>query len=152
MEPRSMYHPFIEATERYFNRLLPILVPLQVLIYDLWLSVLWSPYTLHTLPSNAFGMHVCKISNYFIILEIIIVNDMHILAFLLYPYYLRSEKGGGRGKERLFNRGTCLILWLREWALIQGRAVIRVWALIQRNLYGFYFFMNYTLFIFTVLA
>ena len=42
-------------------------------------------------------MHVCKISNYFIILETIIVNDMQILAFLLYPYYLRSEKGGGGG-------------------------------------------------------
>lgn len=29
MEPRSMYPPFIEATERYFQKLLPILVPLQ---------------------------------------------------------------------------------------------------------------------------
>lgn len=29
MQPRSMYPPFIEATERYFEKLLPILVPLQ---------------------------------------------------------------------------------------------------------------------------
>lgn len=34
MEPRSMYHPFIEATERYFQKLLPILVPLQVFVND----------------------------------------------------------------------------------------------------------------------
>ena len=50
---------------------------------------------------SCIGMHVCKISNYFIILEIIIVNDKHILAFLLYPYYLRSEKGGGEGEGEL---------------------------------------------------
>lgn len=30
MEPRSMYSPYIEATEQYFKKLLPMLVPLQV--------------------------------------------------------------------------------------------------------------------------
>lgn len=34
MEPRSMYAPFIEATERYFQKLLPILAPLQVFAND----------------------------------------------------------------------------------------------------------------------
>lgn len=29
MEPRSMYSPYIEATEQYFKKLLPMLVPLQ---------------------------------------------------------------------------------------------------------------------------
>jgi len=29
--------------------------------------------------------------------------------------------------------GTCLILWPRGWALIWGRALIRVWALIRGN-------------------
>lgn len=147
MEPRSMYRPFIEATERYFNRLLPILVPLQVLIFDLWLRVPWSPYTLHTLPTNVW---VCMFVKFQIILSFLRSSlsyaDPRIpLVSLLF----KKWEGGGRGRERLFNRDTCLILWLREWALIQGRAVIRVWALIQRNLYGFYFFMNYTLFIFT---
>lgn len=66
MEPRSMYHPFIEATEQYFNRLLPILVPLQVLIFDLWLSVPWCPYTLHTLPTN---VSVCMFVKFQIILS-----------------------------------------------------------------------------------
>ena len=34
MEPRSMYQPFIEATELFFKRLLPILAPLQVCITE----------------------------------------------------------------------------------------------------------------------
>ena len=150
MEPRSMYRPFIEATERYFNRLLPILVPLQVLIFDLWLSVPRSPYTLHTLPTN---VSVCV----FVKFQLFYHSWDHHCQWYADPriplvslLFKNWEGGRGRGRERLFNRGTCLVLWLREWALIQGRAVIRVWVLIQGNLYGFFFYEPYIVYIYSI--
>lgn len=34
--------------------------------------------------------------DYLIIIEIILVNDMHVVAFLLYPYYFKSDVEGRR--------------------------------------------------------
>ena len=35
MKPRSMYPPFVQAGDQFFKKLLPIVVPLQVIPYHL---------------------------------------------------------------------------------------------------------------------
>ena len=35
--------------------------------------------------------------DYLIIIEIILVNDIQVVAFLLYPYYFLKSCEGGRG-------------------------------------------------------
>lgn len=105
-----MYRPFIEATERYFNRLLPILVPLQVLIFDLWLRVPWSPYTLHTLPTNVW---VCMFVKFQIILSFLRSSlsyaDPRIpLVSLLFKKW-EGEGGGGS----TYSIGV--LLWYYDW-------------------------------------
>ena len=53
---------------------------------------------------------------------IILINDMHIFAFPLYPYYLKWW--GWRKGTLIWRRGGCfLILWPRRWVLI--RALLR---------------------------
>ena len=64
-------------------------------------------------------------------LEIILVNDMQIIAFVLHLYYLRKWRGlgavGGFIREgRLFDT----MAW---WALNRGRALIRACVLIRGN-------------------
>ena len=46
--------------------------------------------------------------------------------FSLYHYYLKCEGGWGHS----FEEGAYLLFWLRGWAFIRGRALIRAWALI----------------------
>lgn len=44
---------------------------------------------------------------------------MQIIAFLL---SLQFKEVIRRGEERLFEKGACLIFWLRRWALFRERA------------------------------
>ena len=52
-------------------------------------------------------MLVEKNIHFLIILEIIHVNNIQIVAFPLYPFYLRQVME--RGVARLFKRGACFI-------------------------------------------
>ena len=54
---------------------------------------------------------------------IILINDMHIFAFPLYPYYLKWW--GGRKGTLIWRGGCFLILWPRRWVLIRALLLTR---------------------------
>ena len=61
-------------------------------------------------------MHIYKISIILSSSRIILVNDVQIFAFLLYPCYVRID--GNNGTVCLFN------IKAKGWALIRGNSVI----------------------------